>query len=280
MSPTWQAKPDMAMETVSFAGWLRVILRGTVGGAVLIAGLALLLLLRLIEGPLFGLRRPWTPTITVVVCRLLLVIIGIRRRVVGVPMVGLGALVANHSSWLDILVLNSRNRVYFVAKSEVAGWPAIGWLARATGTVFIRRRGRDAQLHRDVISQRLQAGHRLLIFPEGTSTDGLVVLPFKSTLFEAFFTANAQGNLCVQPVTVTYQSPGLEAPEYYGWWGGMDLGPHLLKVLSAPRQGEVSLVYHAPLQVVDFADRKALALACEKSVRSGLPPSQAPLPVL
>jgi lyso-ornithine lipid O-acyltransferase len=93
-----------------------------------------------------------------------------------------GALVANHASWLDIFTLNACDRIYFVSKSEVAGWPGIGWLARATGTVFINRQGREAQMQKLLFEARLRAGHRLLFFPEGTSTDGQRVLDFKSTL--------------------------------------------------------------------------------------------------
>ena len=98
-----------------------------------------------------------------------------RRRIVvgGALLVGAGAMVANHSSWLDIFALNAAKRLYFVSKSEVAGWPVIGWLARATGTVFIKRKQRDAMRHIEVLRDRFLAGHTLLFFPEGTSTDGL-----------------------------------------------------------------------------------------------------------
>ncbi len=118
-----------------------------------------------------------------------------------------GAVVANHSSWLDIFTLNASQRIYFVAKSEVSGWPGIGWLARATGTVFITRKGTEAKRQQDLFEARLRAGHQLLFFPEGTSTDALRVLPFKPTLFQAFFTHGLDRVLFIQPVTVVYHAP-------------------------------------------------------------------------
>jgi len=188
--------------------------------------------------------------------------------VVGQAMHDLGAVVANHSTWLDILTLNACQKVYFVAKSEVAAWPAIGWLARATGTVFIRRASGDARVQKSVFETRLTAGHRLLFFPEGTSTDGTSILPFKSTLFAAFFTKKLQPILSVQPVTVCYTSPRGTDPRFYGWWGDMDLGPHLLSMLAARCHGQVTITFHAPLKVSDFDNRKDLAMACEIAVRS------------
>ncbi|ALG90386.1 MULTISPECIES: lysophospholipid acyltransferase family protein [Actibacterium] len=252
-------------------GWLRVLWRGAALAGVTFAGLAVLLLLRLIERPLFGLHRPVTPFITQFVCRTAFVILGMRYQVRGTPMAERGAVVANHSSWLDIFTLNARKRIYFVSKSEVAGWPVIGWLARATGTVFINRDTREARHQKEVFEARLKAGHKLLFFPEGTSTDGMQVLPFKSTLFAAFFSDALRGFLHVQPVTVIYRAPAGQDPRFYGWWGDMEFGPHLLKVLAARRQGSAEVVYHPPLRVADFESRKALARGCEEAVRGGLP---------
>jgi len=156
-------------------------------------------------------------------------------------------------------------RVYFVAKAEVRGWAGIGWLARATGTVFIRRDRREAAAQRELFRARLAAGHQLLFFPEGTSTDGRRVLGFKSTLFDAF----AGTALRVQPVSVCWHPPPGEAPGYYGWWGDMDFAPNLIKVLATRRQGRLELVYHPPVAAGDHADRKALARTLEQAVRDG-----------
>jgi lyso-ornithine lipid O-acyltransferase len=233
-------------------------------------GLVLLLLIRLIERPLCGLRRPVTPFVTQAVCRGAFALMGIGYRTQGAPMRGPGAIVANHASWLDIFALNARKRIYFVSKSEVAGWPGIGWLARATGTVFIRRDRRNTLDQIAVFRARLQAGHKLLFFPEGTSTDGMQVLAFKPTLFAAFLDPALRADLQVQPVTLRYRAPAGADPRVYGWWGSMAFGPHLLAVLAARRQGQVCVIYHAPVRVRDFTDRKALARVLEDRVRAGL----------
>jgi 1-acyl-sn-glycerol-3-phosphate acyltransferase len=152
----------------------------------------------------------------------------------------------------------------------VAGWAGIGWLARATGTVFITRKGAEAKAQRDLFEVRLRAGHRLLFFPEGTSTDSRRILPFKSTLFAAFFTHGLQHLLHVQPVTVIYSPPAGTDQRFYGWWGDMEFAPHLLAVLARPG-GAATVVLHPPIAVDATADRKALALACEAAVRSAHP---------
>ncbi len=266
-----EAPPPPPQAPIPPAGWLRVVLRGAALGTVTFGCLGVLLLGRLIERPLFGLRRPVTPKITRFVCRSALVILGIRHVVRGRPMRQHGAIVANHASWLDIFTLNACDLVYFVAKSEVRGWAAIGWLARATGTLFINRDGREAAAQKALIEARLDAGHRLLFFPEGTSTDGLRVLPFKPTLFAAFFTPHLKETCWVQPVTVVYTAPEGEDRGYYGWWGDMDFARHFLKLLATRRQGGAEVVFHQPLKVADYADRKALARAAEEAVRSALP---------
>ncbi len=269
---TWRSADEPAAAPIPWHGWLRVAAKGTVLGALVFGGLAVLLLVRLAERPLWGQSRPWTPYIAVFVCRSALLVFGIGYRTRGRLLRGAGAVVANHSSWLDIFALNARKRIYFVSKSEVAGWPGIGWLARATGTVFIAREAREAAVQKRIFEDRLHAGHKLLFFPEGTSTDGRRVLAFKSTLFAAFFTEPLRHELAIQPVTLRYVAPAGADPRFYGWWGDMGFGPHLLRVLAAPRQGRVELTYHAPLSVAAFGDRKALARACEDAVRSGLGP--------
>lgn len=270
LSEAWQS-PDMPRPPrIGLGGWLRAVRRGLPLGLLVFGGLVVLLLVRLIERPLCGLHRPVTPYITQCVCRGAFVLLGIRYQTVGQPMSGPGAVVANHASWLDVLALNARKRIYFVAKSEVASWPGIGWLARATGTVFIKRERREASSQIDVFRDRLAVGHKLLFFPEGTSTDGLRVLPFKPTLFAAFLDPALVGTLQLQPVTLVYKAPEGEEPRFYGWWGDMELAPHLLATLCAKRQGSVTVVYHAPAAANDFADRKALARQMEKAVRQGL----------
>ncbi len=256
------------MPQIGPMGWLRVVWRGGLLGLVTYGCLAILLALRLVEAPIFGRARPWTPHITQFVCRMAFVILRIRLEVRGRPMTRAGAVVANHSSWLDIFTLNACERIYFVAKAEVEHWAAIGWLARATGTVFIARKGSEAKLQQQVFEDRLMAGHKLMFFPEGTSTDAIRVLPFKSTLFAAFFAPGLASHLHVQPVTVIYHAPPGQDPRFYGWWGDMEFAPSLIQVLAMRVQGRVEVVFHPEVPVAAFPDRKALAAHCERVIRA------------
>lgn len=269
--PTWISDAAPVVPRPEGLGWLRVALRGIALVGVILGGLLLMLLLRVIERPIYGVHRPWTPHITVFVCRSAFRILGIRYIAHGHRMNRPGAVVANHCSWLDIFALNAGERVYFVSKSEVARWPGIGLLAKATGTVFINRDRKEATAQKQVFEERLEAGHKLLFFPEGTSTDGQRVLPFKPTLFAAFFSERLRDLMWVQPVTVVYRPPLGREPRFYGWWGDMDLGPHLLAMLAQSPQGAVEVFWHEPVKVSEFADRKALARATEKAVAGAHP---------
>jgi len=267
---TWKGEDDSVPPLrLGPVEWLRVLRRALVLGMAVFGGLIVLLLVRLVERPVWGMHRPITPYITQAVCRMALVILGLPLTAHGPRIAGQGAVVANHSSWLDIFALNARKNVYFVSKSEVANWPGIGWLARATGTVFIRRDPREARDQTRLFEDRLLAGHRVLFFPEGTSTDGLRVLPFKSTLFQAFYSGRLHHALQVQAVTVIYHAPAGEDENFYGWWGDMDFGTHLLRTLAVRDQGRVELIYHPAVRVDDFPNRKTLARHLEDQVRAG-----------
>nr|WP_090026930.1 lysophospholipid acyltransferase family protein [Lutimaribacter saemankumensis] len=273
--PEWDMPPEPAHERIPVMGWVRVFLRGLALIAVIGVCLGLMFVGHyLIERPFYGKKRPLTPYLTVFVCRSAFIILGMKYSRRGARMDQRGAVVANHSSWLDIFTLNAGKRIYFVSKAEVAGWPGIGTLAKATGTVFINRDRRDARKQQDIFEDRLLAGHKLLFFPEGTSTDGMVVLPFKTTLFQAFFSDHLRHEMHIQPCTVVYRAPEGADPRFYGWWGDMEFGPHLLKVLAAPKQGAVEVIYHEPVRVDDFPNRKSLAAHLEDAVRAGMPPER------
>lgn len=267
MSPTWSDVDPEPTPRISAIGWMRIVLKGVPLATVLFGGLLIHLLVRLVEQPFFGIRRPWTPWITQGVCIASLWIIRLRRHVEGTRMKHPGAVVANHASWLDIFVLNAGKRIYFVSKSEVSGWPVIGWLARAVGTVFIVRDPRQAKSQQHMIEERLKLGHKLLFFPEGTSSDGVRVLEFKSTLFAAFLRDDLKSEMWLQPVTIRYHAPKGMPSKFYGWWGEMNFAGHLLKVLATGQDGSVRVVYHEPHRTAGFPDRKALARACEADVR-------------
>ncbi len=271
MSPTWRSEDVPAAMPIGLAGRFRIFVRGALILIVLLFGVLLTLLVRPLEVMRDRRGRPWTGWITVWVCRLALRILGLRVEAEGVPMQTEGVMVANHSSWLDIFVLNSAAPLYFVSKSEVAGWPGIGWLAKLTGTAFVRRDAREAGRQTAVLQERITAGHRLLFFPEGTSTDGQRVLSFKSTLFAAVFGVEAREDISVQPVTLVYKTPRDHDPRYFGWWGDMDFGPHLMRMLALSEGGGVTITWHEPLKVNAFSDRKALAKEAEQAVRSAHP---------
>ncbi|SEH66691.1 lysophospholipid acyltransferase family protein [Paracoccus alkenifer] len=267
---TWRGLPPDVPPRPSGLGWALVALRGGAVVTVLLLGVLLLLPLRAAEALAAGRRRPLSGPWVQGVCRLCLLALGIRWQRRGARMRHPGAMVANHSSWLDILVLNAAAPVFFVSKAEVAGWPGINILTRVTDTHFVTRDPKLARAQAAEFVQRTALGHRLLFFPEGTSTDGRRVLPFKPTLFQAFLDPALPPGLAIQPVTVRYTPPWGREPRFYGWWGDMDLGPHLLAVLGQWRQGGVTVTLHPPIPVAGH-DRKSLAAAAEAAVRGGFP---------
>lgn len=187
---------------------------------------------------------------------------------VGEP-IARGALVANHCSWVDILTLRACRLIYFVSKSDVAEWPGVGFITRVTGTVFIERRRTEAKRQEAVLLERIAADQVLAFFPEGTSTDGLRVLPFKSSLFSAFFHDGHAEPLLVQPVSIRYRpGPGLP-PELYGWWGTMGFEAHIWQVACRSRRGLAEVIFHPPVHPADFPDRKAMATFCQAVVARG-----------
>ncbi|MGD0142082.1 MAG: lysophospholipid acyltransferase family protein [Rhizomicrobium sp.] len=210
-------------------------------------------------------------------CRLF----GIRITVVGKPIQDRGVLmVANHTSYFDILVLSGLARISFVAKSEVANWTLFGTLAKLQETVFVQRAKRTQTVAaKDQIRERLIAGDALVLFPEGTSNDGNRVLPFKSALMGSVETeigTDAQGrplHVPVQPVSLAYVGlhglpMGRENRPLYAWYGDMDLVPHLWEaLLTGPI--EVVVEFHPPMTVDAAGGRKALAVQAEVIVRRG-----------
>ena len=213
--------------------------------------------------------RPVTPRITKAVCRGCLRILGIGLKQQGDALQRPGAVVSNHASWLDIFTLSASQPACFVARRDVGNWFGIGILARATGSVFIERDPRQAAKQCKDLANRLACGDKVLIFPEGTSTDGMRVVQFKSTLFAAFFEPDTRDRLYIQPVTLRYFPPTGEDPRLYAWWGDMDFGPHLWSILTAPSGGVAKLILHPPEKVGNFANRKVLARHCEAVVAQG-----------
>ena len=188
---------------------------------------------------------------------------------------------ANHVSWLDIIVLSAVRPLSFVAKREVGTWSMFGQLARLQRTVFVDRDRRSATgAFKEEMQRRLSNGDTLVLFPEGTSTDGNRVLGFKSALMgsaDATYRdpdADCDVQVPVQPVTVTYRRVhglplGRHERPVFAWYGDMDLAPHLWAAL---KRGpfDVSVEFHPPTTLGDAGNRKALAAYCERQVRDGL----------
>ncbi len=265
---TWIGPPAPKPKPLTPRDILRICLRGVPIAVILAVGLLSMLVLRIIERPLFHPSRPITPAITVAVCRMVLWIIGLKPVIHGHPDQTAIASVANHSTWLDIFVLNAQQRLYFVSKSEVANWPGIGWLAKATGTIFIKRTRSEAAKQVAQMQDRMRAGHHLLFFPEGTSTDGQQVLTFKTTLFATFLVDKLREGR-IQPISLRYIPPTGKDERFFGWWGDMTFGPNLLQVLAAPSGAKVRVHFVPAITIANTKDRKELANVLETAVRKG-----------
>jgi lyso-ornithine lipid O-acyltransferase len=227
--------------------------------------------------------------------RLILFLLGIRVTMRGVPTAERPLLlVANHSSWIDILVLSAVTPLKFIAKSEVAGWPLFGLFARLQRSVFVDRSKRQAtvEVNREIAS-RLAEGDPVVLFGEGTSGDGNRVMPFRTALLGAMHQALGEhGRGFLQPVSVSYTRlhgipMGRQHRAHAAWYGDISLVPHLVRVF---RTGAIDVVvtFGTPVAVEAGADRKAMALSLEQAVRrmnaaalagrGEIPPIPKPLP--
>lgn len=202
--------------------------------------------------------------------------IGLRVRVVGGPAEGRPLMLAsNHVSWLDIVVLGSVADISFIAKSEVAGWPVFGWFSKMQRSVHIERdrRGRSGEQARE-IARRLVDGDIMLLFAEGTTGDGNMILSFKTTLFGAanmLLSASEHERLWIQPVAVAYTRlhglpMGRRHRPLVSWIGDQDMVPHLVGVL---RESAVDVEVHfgEPIAFGPGTDRKQIAREVEEHVR-------------
>jgi lyso-ornithine lipid O-acyltransferase len=199
-------------------------------------------------------------------CRIMCVIIGIRVRPIGaLPAAAPRFVVSNHVSWTDIIALASLYPLTFLAKSEVAGWPVLGFLARLQGTVFVPRGSRkDIPRVNAALRGALRDGRDLVVFPEGTSSDGARVLPFRPAHFDAI--ENYEGVLAVSPIAIVYRDGA--RPVDVGWYGDMTFLPHLWSLM---RRGgvECQLGFGEPIEARG-KDRKQLAFESVARVQAKL----------
>jgi lyso-ornithine lipid O-acyltransferase len=182
--------------------------------------------------------------------------------------------VSNHVSYVDIEILGALLEASFIARADVARWPFFGWLAKLQRTVFVDRRPRSTADQRDAIRRRLDQGDDLILFPEGTSSDGVRVLPFKSALFSVADYVGPEGPLLVQPVSIAYlRLDGMPLGRFYrpffAWYGDMELLPHLWTLLGLGIVA-VEVTFHPPVTLAMFGSRKALAEHCWQTSAAGL----------
>ncbi|MBS0560402.1 MAG: 1-acyl-sn-glycerol-3-phosphate acyltransferase [Proteobacteria bacterium] len=206
-------------------------------------------------------------------------LLGVRVRVIG-QSAGNGAAphrrvvyASNHSSWLDIAVLGGRLDACFIAKAEIAGWPLVATIARLGRTVFITRQRGATGRERDAMRARLAEGDDLILFPEGTTSDGSRVLPFRSAFFGIVEPQPGQPAPLIQPVSVVYDRlaglpTGRASRPLFAWYGDMDIASHSWR-LAQHRGLRATVLLHTPLDPAAFADRKALSAAVWRAVADG-----------
>jgi lyso-ornithine lipid O-acyltransferase len=224
-------------------------------------------------GPMRRLRRLW--------CRGTCWLLGVRATLEGAPFRGCPTLlVANHVSYLDVVVLGSFVDATFVAKSEVAGWPLFGLLGRVTRTLFVKRHWRQARVQRDALAARMREGESFVLFGEGTSTNGLQVRRFKTSLLGVAEPWIVDRPVAVQPAALAYVRLADGTPfgpgncDLYAWHSDAELVPHLWDVL---RMGgvEVRLALGEPVPSWSVRSRKLLGTDLRDTVERALRRSRA-----
>jgi 1-acyl-sn-glycerol-3-phosphate acyltransferase len=184
--------------------------------------------------------------------------------------------VSNHSSWVDVPVVGGVLPAAFVAKGDIAGWPVVRTIARLGRTIYVSRQRGSTARERDAMQAVLARGENLILFPEGTSSDGSRVLPFRSSFF-----ALARGKAgdaverlpLIQPVSVVYDRlnglpAGRSSRPVFAWYGDMDIASHFWR-MTQHLDMRVTVLLHAPLDPAMFPDRKSLSQAVWRTVADG-----------
>lgn len=179
-------------------------------------------------------------------------------------------LVSNHFSYLDLFAIGSVVPAAFTPKSEIAGWPIIGKLCKMAGCLFIDRRPTQTLHNKKALEEAKASGDVISLFPEGTTNDGTLVLPFKSS----FFSLAERKEVSVQPLTVVYtelngRTLNTDALPIIGWYGDAYFFPHLVELMKQ-KHAAVRLVFHRPVSGSHFASRKELALYCHQKITASL----------
>jgi lyso-ornithine lipid O-acyltransferase len=184
--------------------------------------------------------------------------------------------VSNHSSWVDIPVVGGVLPAAFVSKNDVENWPVVRTIAKLGRTVFVSRQRGSTARERDAMRAVLARGDNLILFPEGTSSDGSRVLPFRSSFF-----ALAEGPTgdpttplpLIQPVSVVYDRlnglpAGRSSRPVFAWYGDMDIASHFWR-MTQHLDMRATVLLHAPLDPAMFPDRKSLSQAVWRTVADG-----------
>ncbi|MGH1484965.1 MAG: lysophospholipid acyltransferase family protein [Cellvibrionaceae bacterium] len=178
----------------------------------------------------------------------------------------------NHISYLDIFVLGGILPGYFIAKSEVATWPILGWLAKIQNTLFFERKGRKVKEQLKIMSDHFDQKGNLILFPEGTSTEGEHVEPFKSSLLQSI--EKTETAVIVQPVTISYthyKNKPMDrfTRDHYAWYATMPFASHFFGALGLAK-ADVEVTLHAPVTLEQFETRKECTHYCWQQVSGGL----------
>lgn len=251
-------------------------------GCRVIALVLLTLPLLLVQLLIFRFIPKWSGFIPIAFHRMSLKILGVRVRLIGRQLAGGPCLIAaNHVSWLDILVFGSLTKLSFIAKKEVAEWPIFGLFAKLQGCLFVDRDRRTATAaFKENMRQRLDKGDILVLFPEGTSSDGNRVLPFRSALMSAAeapvsdLLGGAVRPIKVQPISIAYTRlhglpMGRQFRPYFAWYGDMEILPHIWEVMKLG-PCDVTLHVHEAVTMEKIGNRKTLTQYCETRVKRGM----------
>lgn len=179
--------------------------------------------------------------------------------------------ISNHVSYLDIPLLASVLDGLFIAKSEVADWPIIGFLAKISRTHFVSRKAMNIPKEREKIAEHLRKGESIFLFPEGSSGNGVQLLPFKAGLLSAAQSPGIETGTVIQPITLAYGTgKDQKTRDQYAWYGDMDLAPHIWSLLKQKNEFSVSVIFHEAVPSNHFQDRKQLTKWAEERIRTGL----------
>lgn len=190
---------------------------------------------------------------------------GARVQVEGTPVRHKVLYLANHVSWLDIMVLAGATGCAFIAKDEMQGWPVLGWLAQQNNSVFVARDSRQSvHRQRDDVRHALQSSQPLCLFPEGTTASGRDLLPFRSSLIAAV--TPAPEDVQIQPVALDYGA----LSEAVAWVSDDPVGQVAFDVMWQHPRIPVRIAFLEPLDHADFADRKAIAAHSRAEIAEAL----------